>query len=440
LGGARRAEILEAAADLFERDRARLMAVMVREAGKTLEGAQGDVREAVDYLRYYATEARRLFGEPVRLPGPTGERNTLRLNGRGVFACISPWNFPLAIFVGQVAAALAAGNTVLAKPAEQTPITALIATRLLHEAGVPGKVLHLLTGSGRLGEALVKDQRVNGVSFTGSNETAWTIQRVLSERRAAIVPFIAETGGLNAMIADSSALAEQVVRDCVRSAFDSAGQRCSAARILFLQDDCAAAMVDMLVGAIQALDVGDPMHYATDVGPVIDEVSQDQLEGHKMRMQREARELADLALPESCRQGTYVTPAAYEIDSLDVLKREVFGPILHVVRYERGHLDKVIAAINATGYGLTLGLHSRIESVADFVAEHARVGNLYVNRNQIGAMVGVQPFGGEGLSGTGPKAGGPHTLLAYATERVRTTDVTATGGNLQLLTASVTDS
>jgi len=439
LGGAQRAEILEAAAELFERDRARLMAVIVREAGKTLEGAQGDVREAVDYLRYYAIEARRHFGAPVRLPGPTGERNTLTLNGRGVFACISPWNFPLAIFVGQIAAALAAGNAVLAKPAEQTPITAFLATRLLHEAGVPGDVLHLLTGSGRLGEALVKDVRVNGVSFTGSNETAWTIQRVLAERRAAIVPFIAETGGLNAMIADSSALNEQVVRDCVRSAFDSAGQRCSSARVLFLQDDCADSTIDMLVGAIQALDVGDPMDYATDIGPVIDEESQDRLEGHKMRMQRECQELADLALPDDCRQGTYVTPAAYEIDSLDVLGREVFGPILHVVRYERGHLDKVIAAINATGYGLTLGLHSRIEGVADYVAEHARVGNLYVNRNQIGAMVGVQPFGGEGLSGTGPKAGGPHTLLAYATERLRTTDITATGGNLQLLTASVSD-
>jgi len=438
-GGAARAEILEAAADLFERDRSRLMAVMVREAGKTLEGAQGDVREAVDYLRYYATEARRVFAGPVQLPGPTGERNTLTLFGRGVFACISPWNFPLAIFTGQVAAALAAGNAVLAKPAEQTPITAWLATRLLLEAGVPPGVLQLLTGSGRLGEALVKDVRVNGVSFTGSNETAWTIQKVLAERRSAIVPFIAETGGINAMIADSSALSEQVVRDCVRSAFDSAGQRCSAARVLFLQDDTADDTIDMLTGAIEALDIGDPFDYATDIGPVIDEEAQDRLDGHKMRMQREGRELADLLLPESCRAGSYVTPAAYEIGSLSVLEREVFGPILHVVRYQRGHLDKVVDAINATGYGLTLGLHSRIEGVADYVARHARVGNLYVNRNQIGAVVGVQPFGGEGLSGTGPKAGGPHTLLAYATERVRTTDVTATGGNLQLLAASVTD-
>ena len=439
-GGAARAEILEAAADLFERDRAKLMAVIVREAGKTLDGAQGDVREAVDYLRYYASEARRLFGAPVQLPGPTGERNTLTLNGRGVFACISPWNFPLAIFTGQVAAALAAGNTVLAKPAEQTPITAFLATRLLHEAGVPKDVLHILTGSGRLGEALAKDARVRGVSFTGSNETAWIIQKVLAERRGAMVPFIAETGGINAMIADSSALPEQVVRDCVRSAFDSAGQRCSAARVLLLQEDSADKTIDMLVGAIETLDIGDPFDYATDIGPVIDEELQDRLEGHKICMQRQARELVDLLLPEQCRAGSYVTPAVYEVDGLAALEREVFGPILHVVRYERGHLDKVMSALNASGYGLTLGLHSRIETVADYVASHARVGNLYVNRNQIGAVVGVQPFGGEGLSGTGPKAGGPHTLAAYALERVRTTDITATGGNLHLLTGTVTES
>jgi RHH-type proline utilization regulon transcriptional repressor/proline dehydrogenase/delta 1-pyrroline-5-carboxylate dehydrogenase len=434
--GAKRAAILAAAADLFERDRARLMAVIVREAGKTLEDAQGDVREAVDYLRYYGVQARRLFAGPVALPGPTGERNTLTLNGRGVFACISPWNFPLAIFTGQVAAALAAGNAVLAKPAEQTPITAFLATKLLHEAGVPSDVLHLLPGSGRLGEALVKDVRVKGIAFTGSNETAWSIQKALADRRHAIVPFIAETGGINAMIADSSALPEQVVRDVVRSAFNSAGQRCSAARVLFIQEDVADRTIEMLVGAIQALDIGDPFDYATDIGPVIDEDAQDQLDGHKIRMQRAGRQLVDLMLPESCRAGSYVTPAAFEIESLGMLDREVFGPILHVVRYQRGALDKVVAAINATGYGLTLGLHSRIDGVADYVAEHARVGNIYVNRNQIGAVVGVQPFGGEGLSGTGPKAGGPHTLLAYASERVRSTDVTATGGNLELLRAA----
>jgi RHH-type proline utilization regulon transcriptional repressor/proline dehydrogenase/delta 1-pyrroline-5-carboxylate dehydrogenase len=409
------------------------MAVMVREAGKTLDNAQGDAREAVDFLRYYAAEARRLFDAPVTLPGPTGERNTLELRARGPFACISPWNFPLAIFTGQVAAALAAGNTVLAKPAEQTPITAFLATRLLHEAGVPGNVLHLLTGAGGVGAALVKDRRVKGVAFTGSNDTGWAIQKGLADRRAEVVPFIAETGGINAMIADSSALPEQVVRDCVRSAFDSAGQRCSAARVLFLQDEVAERMIEMLVGAVGCLEIGDPMDYATDIGPVIDEAAQEALEAHKARMSQQARPLIDARLPFDCRAGTYVTPAVFEIDRIGVLEREVFGPILHVVRYGSAHLDKVLAAINATGYGLTLALHSRIDGVADFVAERARVGNLYVNRNQIGAVVGVQPFGGEGLSGTGPKAGGPDYLVRFANERVLSTDITATGGNVQLL-------
>ncbi len=433
LGGERRAEILEQAAELFERDRARLMTVMVREAGKTLEAAQGDVREAVDYLRYYANEARRLFASATWLRGPTGEHNTLALRARGPIACISPWNFPLAIFTGQVAAALAAGNSVLAKPAEQTPITAFIATQLLLEAGVPRQVLHLLTGGGAVGAALTRDPRVQGVVFTGSNESAWAIQKALAERRAAIVPFIAETGGINAMIADSSALPEQVVRDAMRSAFDSAGQRCSAARVLFLQEDIADHVVEMLAGAMRALEIGDPYDYATDIGPVIDEAARDALETHKLRMKREAKEIVDIPVPEACRHGTYVGPAAYEIDKLSVLDREVFGPILHVVRFARGRLDKVCDAINASGYGLTLGLHSRIAAVADLVAERAHVGNLYINRNQIGAVVGVQPFGGEGLSGTGPKAGGPNYLQRLAVERVRTVDITATGGNIQLL-------
>ncbi|MBV1694587.1 MAG: bifunctional proline dehydrogenase/L-glutamate gamma-semialdehyde dehydrogenase PutA [Hyphomicrobiales bacterium] len=433
LGGPARAEILERAATLFERDRFRLMAVIIREAGKTLENAQGDVREAVDFLRYYAGEARRLFSGPVRLPGPTGETNTLELVGRGAFVAISPWNFPLAIFTGQIAGALAAGNSVLAKPAGQTPVTAFLATQLLHEAGVPTSALQLLTGNGTVGAALVRDKRTAGVVFTGSNETAWAIQRTLAERRSAIVPFIAETGGINVMIADSSSLPEQVVRDCVRSAFDSAGQRCSAARVLFVQREVASRMIEMLEGAIEALTIGDPMDYATDIGPVIDEVAQDRLDAHKLKMRKSARELIDLPLPDACRSGTYVTPAAYEIADLAELEKEVFGPILHVVRYDGGHLDKVIDAINASGFGLTLGLHSRIAAVADFVAERANVGNIYVNRNQIGAVVGVQPFGGEGLSGTGPKAGGPHYVARMATERVRTTDITATGGNVQLL-------
>ena len=433
LGGPARAAILERAADLFERDRVRLMAVMVREAGKTVENALGDVREAIDFLRYYAGEARRLFSGPVSLKGPTGETNSIELRGRGAFLCISPWNFPLAIFTGQVAAALAAGNSVLAKPAEQTPIVAFLATRLLHQAGVPPGVLQLLPGDGKVGATLVKDPRVAGIAFTGSNATGWAIQSALADRRGAIVPFIAETGGLNAMIVDSSALPEQVVRDAVRSAFDSAGQRCSAARILFVQEDVAQRMIDMLVGAVLALDLGDPMDFATDIGPVIDQDAMDRLDAHKLRMQKQAAELVDLLLPFACEAGTYVTPAVYEISNPQILKEEVFGPILHVVRFQGGYLEKVVEAINASGYGLTLGLHSRIASVADYVAEHALVGNLYVNRNQIGAVVGVQPFGGEGLSGTGPKAGGPHYLARFATERVRSVDITATGGNIALL-------
>ncbi len=428
-----RARVLDLAADLFERDRARLMAVVVREAGKTLEAAQAELREAVDHLRFAAAEARRLLAAPVQLPGPTGEANILSYRARGPVAAISPWNFPLAIFTGQIATALAAGNPVIAKPAAQTPVTAFLATRLMQEAGLPPGVLQLLPGDGQVGAALIRDRRVCAVAFTGSSETAWAIQRTLAERRATIVPLIAETGGINAMIADSSALAEQVVRDAVHSAFDSAGQRCSAARVLFLQGEIAASTMAMLKGAIEALDVGDPMDIATDVGPVIDETAQDTLEGHKLRMQREGETLIDVELPASCRVGTYVAPAAYVIDRVERIEREVFGPILHVVRYDGGHLGKVVEAINGLGYGLTLGLHSRIAAAADYVAEHARVGNLYVNRNQIGAVVGMQPFGGEGLSGTGPKAGGPNALSRFMTERVRSTDVTATGGNVALL-------
>ena len=433
LGGPVRAAVLERAADLYERNRAQLMAVLVREAGKTLENALGEVREAIDILRYYASETRRLLAAPVSLKGVTGETNVLEWRGRGPFACISPWNFPLAIFTGQVAAALATGNPVLAKPAGQTPIAAFLATQLLHEAGVPADVLHLLPGGGEVGAALVKDHRVAGVAFTGSNATGWAIQKALAARRGAMVPFIAETGGINAMIADSSALPEQVIRDLLRSAFDSAGQRCSAARIFFVQEDVAKAMINMLVGAVEALDIGDPLNFATDIGPVIDDDAVARLEAHKLRMQKQARQLIDLPLPDDCRNGSYVTPAVYALDDAGLLNEEVFGPILHVTPFSGGHLNKVIEAINASGYGLTLGLHSRIAAVAQFVAERARVGNLYVNRNQIGAVVGVQPFGGEGLSGTGPKAGGPNYLARFATERVRSTDITATGGNVTLL-------
>lgn len=439
MGGPNRAKILEHAADLFERDRAKLMAVIVREAGKTLPNALADVREAVDFLRYYAAEARRLFGEPRSLKGPTGETNTLSLRPRGPFAAIAPWNFPLAIFTGQIAAALAAGNPVLAKPAEQTPIIGFLATRLLHEAGVPFNCLHFLPGSGPVGAALVKDSRVRGVAFTGSNDTAWQIQKALAERRGEMVPFVAETGGLNAMIADSSALPEQVVRDCVRSAFDSTGQRCSAARVLFVQSEVADRTIEMLAGAMRALEIGDPFDYATDIGPVIDDAAQVELEGHKLRMQALGGEVINTPLPPDAAFGYYVSPAAYEVGSLKIIEGEVFGPILHIIRFQRGYLDRVVQAINDTGYGLTLGLHSRISAVADYVSENARVGNLYINRNQIGAVPGVQPFGGEGLSGTGPKAGGPNYLARFAVERVRSTDITATGGNVQLLTRGAAD-
>jgi RHH-type proline utilization regulon transcriptional repressor/proline dehydrogenase/delta 1-pyrroline-5-carboxylate dehydrogenase len=436
LGGEARAAILDRAADLFEADRPALMALMVREAGKTLVNAEGDVREAVDHLRYSAAEARRQFASPLELRGPTGERNELSWHGRGVFAAISPWNFPLAIFTGQIAAALAAGNAVLAKPAEQTPLTAARAIRLMHRAGIPPDVLHLVPGRGEVvGAALVGDPRIDGVAFTGGTDTGIAINRRLAAREGKIVKLIAETGGQNAMIVDSSALPEQVVDDALASAFDSAGQRCSALRVLFLQDDVADQILGMLLGAARELAIGDPLDYATDVGPVIDEEARRTLEAHKARMRKEAREMLDLPLGPEHKHGTYVAPAIYEIPSIGLLEREVFGPILHVVRYQGGRLAEVCEAINRTGYGLTLSLHSRIKATADFVAARVKVGNLYVNRNQIGAVVGVQPFGGEGLSGTGPKAGGPHYLQGFAIERVRSTNLTASGGNATLLAA-----
>ena len=436
LGGEARAAALERAADLFEADRAGLMALLVREAGKTIGNAQSDLREAVDHLRYAAAKARRQFAAPRVLKGPTGELNELSLHGRGVFAAISPWNFPLAIFTGQIAGALAAGNAVVAKPAEQTPLVAARAVRLLHQAGVPANVLHLLPGRGEIvGAALVGDPRVDGIVFTGGTDTGIAINRALAAREGPIARLIAETGGLNAMIVDSSALPEQVVDDALISAFDSAGQRCSALRVLFLQDDVAQPILDMLLGAARELKLSDPLDYATEVGPVIDEDARAALEAHKARMRAEARELLDLPLPPELAHGTYVAPAIYEIPSISMLKREVFGPILHVVRFDGERLGEVCDAINAPGYGLTLGLHSRIKATADFVAERVKVGNMYVNRNQIGAVVGVQPFGGEGLSGTGPKAGGPHYLQAFAVERVRSIDTTASGGNASLLAA-----
>jgi RHH-type proline utilization regulon transcriptional repressor/proline dehydrogenase/delta 1-pyrroline-5-carboxylate dehydrogenase len=434
LGGAKRAEILERAADLFERDAAVLIAHCIREAGKTVPNALSDVREAIDFLRYYAGLARADFATPKLLPGPTGERNELSLHGRGVFAAISPWNFPVAIFTGQIAGALAAGNAVVAKPAERTALTAYAATRLMHEAGVPGQVLHLVPGGGRvIGTALVRDPRMAGVVFTGGTDTGHAINRMLAERDGPIVPFIAETGGLNAMIADSTALPEQLVKDAVTSAFDSAGQRCSALRVLFLQSDIAPKVLKLLEGAIAELKIGDPLLLDTDIGPVIDGNSLGELDAHAKRMTREGRLIAEAGLSDETRDGYFFAPRAYEIDAISRLEREVFGPILHVVRFEANALERVCEAINATGYGLTLGVHTRIQETADFIRARAKVGNLYVNRNQIGAVVGVQPFGGEGLSGTGPKAGGPHYLHRFAVERTACTNTTAAGGNASLL-------
>ncbi|KAG9587826.1 hypothetical protein KCV01_g12893, partial [Aureobasidium melanogenum] len=435
LPAASRAAILEHAAEQLEHRRAEFIALCVREAGKGLPDAIAEIREAADFLRYYATMARRLFGQPEQLPGPTGESNQLFLNGRGVFVCISPWNFPLAIFLGQVAAALAAGNAVIAKPAEQTSLIGHLAVKLLHEAGVPVDVLQYLPGDGAtVGAALTRDPRVAGVAFTGSTDTAWAINRALAARNAPIAALIAETGGQNAMIADSSALPEQIVKDVVASAFQSAGQRCSAARILFVQEDIADKVISMLAGAMAELKVGDPGLLSTDVGPVIDEDARKILVDHAARMDREAKKIAEVALPEATANGTFFAPRAYEIPSLDVLTREVFGPVLHVIRWKAADLEKVVDQINATGYGLTLGIHSRIDDTIDFISSRARVGNCYVNRNQIGAVVGVQPFGGEGLSGTGPKAGGPHYLLRFAGERTLTVNTTAAGGNASLLT------
>ncbi|MFL6736796.1 MAG: bifunctional proline dehydrogenase/L-glutamate gamma-semialdehyde dehydrogenase PutA [Sphingomonas sp.] len=432
-GGEARAKLLDCAADLYEEHREEFWSLCIREAGKTLPDAVLEVREAVDFLRFYASEARREFTGPVPLPGPTGEHNELRLHGRGVFACISPWNFPLAIFTGPVAAALAAGNTAIAKPAEQTPLIGALGVDLMHRAGIPKDVVQLAPGDGRVGAALTAHPLLGGVAFTGSTETARLINRTLAERDGPIIPFIAETGGQNAMIIDSSALPEQVTRDVISSAFQSAGQRCSACRVVFVQEDVADAMVAMISGAAQALKVGDPRILSTDVGPVIDEDAKRALDEHLAWLDKNAKRIVQLPLPKEAVYGSFVAPALYEISSVSDLNRENFGPILHVIRFDGERLDEVDYQINATGYGLTLGLQSRIDTVRDYVEEHARVGNFYVNRNQIGAVVGSQPFGGEGLSGTGPKAGGPHYVARFATERVTCIDTTAAGGNASLM-------
>ncbi len=432
LAGEKRAEILERTADLFEKNCAELMAVLIEEGKKTIPDALSEVREAVDFCRYYAGQGRAAF-EPQILPGPTGEDNRLLLQGRGVFVCISPWNFPLAIFTGQVVAALMAGNAVLAKPASQTPLIARQAVELMHKAGVPKEILHLMIGPGRMGAAMVQHKDCAGVAFTGSTEVARGINRDLAAKDGPIVPLIAETGGMNVMIVDSSALPEQVVDDVVLSAFGSAGQRCSALRILCLQDEIADKILGMLKGAMAELLVGDPSLLSTDVGPVIDANAQEMLCAHRATLEKSARLIADV--PMNKLSGTYFAPCAFELDNLDVVDREVFGPILHVVRYKRKDLDQLIEDINGKGYGLTFGVHSRIHAFQDMLAERIQAGNIYVNRSMIGAIVGSQPFGGMGLSGTGPKAGGPHYLQRFATEKVVSIDTTAAGGNAALVSS-----
>ncbi len=432
-----RAAAVAKLADLMEENRDRLMAILAHEGGKTLPDGIAEIREAVDFCRYYAAQAKSLFGEGILMPGPTGEENRYRHRGRGVFVCISPWNFPLAIFIGQVTAALVSGNTVVAKPAEQTPLIAYEAIRLLHKAGVPDDAVFFAPGDGSLGAAIVKEPRVAGVAFTGSTETAWAINRTLAEKRGPIVPLIAETGGVNAMLVDATALPEQVCDDVVMSAFRSAGQRCSALRLLYLQDDVADKLVEMLKGAAAELVLGDPCDPSTDIGPVIDREARDRLMAHVAKMKSGQKLAYEGAAPQGdFAGGFWVAPHIVELNSPDALTEETFGPILHVVRYKAKDMAKMLDKIAATGFGLTLGVHSRIDATVKTVVDRLSVGNVYVNRNMIGAVVGTQPFGGSGLSGTGPKAGGPAYLTRFALEQVVSINTAAAGGNASLIAMS----
>ena len=416
--------------ELLEANRARFVALLATEAGKTLLDAVAEVREAADFCRYYGAECERLFRASTRLPGPTGEANFLRLHGRGVFACLSPWNFPLAIFTGQVAAALAAGNTVIAKPAPQTPAIAAAAVALMREAGIPKDAVLPAFGGAAVGAAVVAAPEVAGVAFTGSTATAKRIANALAAKPGPIVPLIAETGGQNAMIVDSTALPEQVADDVVASAFRSAGQRCSALRVLYLQEEIAPRVLQLIVGAMQALVIGDPAAPCTDVGPVIDAAALRRLNAHVDAWRK--RLLYQCPLPEGLA-GTFFAPAVIAVDSIVDLDAEHFGPVLHVARFRAEALEQALRDIRAAGYGLTLGVHSRIDRRAEQVMAVAKAGNTYVNRDMVGAVVGVQPFGGEGLSGTGPKAGGPHYLPRFAVERCVTWNTAAKGGNAELL-------
>ncbi len=434
MGGKARATILRLAADNYQKHHEELLTLCLNESGKTLDDGIAELREAIDFLRYYALLAEREFTPPINLDGPTGELNQLSLHGRGIFVCISPWNFPLAIFTGQVGAALAAGNAVIAKPAEQTPIIAYRAVQILHESGVPESILQLLLGDGpSIGAALVSHPNIDGVAFTGSTRTAQTIHRALAQKEGPIIPLIAETGGINAMIVDSTALPEQVVRDTIRSAFQSAGQRCSALRVLYIQEEVADQMIQMLLGAMAELKIGDVTEASTDIGPIIDLAARDNLIKHIQKFTDSGSPVTTGPPIQGDKNGYFLSPTVIEIEGIGELEQEVFGPILHVCRFASSDLDKVIDDINASGYGLTFGIHSRVQSTVDRVINRIEVGNIYVNRNTIGAVVGVQPFGGEGLSGTGPKAGGPRYLHRFALERSISTDTTAAGGNTSLL-------
>ncbi len=429
-----RAAILQKAADLYEQYATELMAICVTEAGKTVPDAASELREAVDFLRYYAVQAIEHYGDRTTLPGPTGERNQLGMRGRGIFVCISPWNFPLAIFTGQVAAALASGNAVLAKPAESTTLVAHRAVQLLLDAGVPEGVLHFLPGRGAtIGAHAIADPRVSGVALTGSTETARHINQALAAKEGPIATLIAETGGQNAMFVDSSALPEQVVLDTVASAFNSAGQRCSALRLLCLQEEIAPRVIELLSGHMEELRIGDPSDLATDVGPTIDMRARDDIAKHVNDIAKKATVIHQCKLPEETDGGTFYPPTVIEIDSLDLLQREVFGPVLHIMRFASNKLAETLDAVNRLGYGLTMGVHSRIDSRVRAITELSGAGNIYINRNMIGAVVGVQPFGGRGLSGTGPKAGGPHYLPRFGSEYTVSNNISAVGGNASLL-------
>ena len=433
-GGSGRAPVLRAMADVLEADMDRLVALLSREAGKTLNDGVAEVREAADFCRYYAMLAEKDFGGPQTLNGPVGETNRLVLHGRGVFACISPWNFPLAIFTGQIAAALAAGNAVLAKPAEQTPLIAAEAVRLYHKAGLSPDLLALVPGRGEtVGAALVSHPGVHGVAFTGGTDTAAAINRSIAARPGPILPFIAETGGLNGMFVDTTALREQVIDDVISSAFGSAGQRCSALRVLYAPRDSADSLIEGLKGALAAQVLGDPADPASDIGPVIDPESRKALEAHVERLGKDAKIVARAMMPNGSERGDLFAPTIAEIPTPDYLEREVFGPILHVYRYDPADLKSVAGKLAARGYGLTLGVHSRIEAFAAEVIELVPAGNVYINRGVTGAVVGVQPFGGEGLSGTGPKAGGPNSLIRYASEKAISNNISAQGGDPALL-------